>query len=156
MPIENERKFLLTNDAWRRDVERSQAMKQAYLGGEGVSVRVRIAGERAWLNIKQLRIGASRLEFEYPLPGEEAQQLMELAREGCVEKTRHYLHYADMLWEIDEFEGQNRGLIVAEIELSSVEQAFDRPPWLGREVTDEECYYNVYLANRPYCTWGEE
>ena len=156
MALEIERKFLPANDAWREDVERSVTMKQAYLGGERVSVRVRIAGDKAWLNIKELRLGAARLEFEYPLPSDEAWQLMDLAIGNQVEKTRHYVNDAGMVWEIDEFEGDNTGLIVAEIELSEPGQHLEHPVWLGREVTGEERYYNVGLAARPYCTWRDE
>jgi adenylate cyclase len=155
MGIEIERKFLLASDAWRAEVERSQSMDQGYLGGEHASVRVRIAGQVAFLNIKSKQGGAARLEFEYPLPLDDARQLLDrLALPGRIAKYRHYLRHAGHLWEIDEFEGDNAGLIVAEIELGSEDEAFVRPPWLGAEVTHELRYYNAALAQHPYGRWA--
>lgn len=130
-------------------------MRQAYLGGIGVSVRVRIVAESAWLNIKELRLGARRQEFEYPIPHGEAQALMTLAQGGRIEKIRHLVRHGDHLWEIDEFDGDNEGLIVAEIELAHEAEAFARPAWLGREVTGDERYYNVRLSERPFRQWSE-
>lgn len=155
MALEIERKFLTSSEAWRQEVERSVSMRQAYLGGNGVSVRVRIAGEQALINIKQHRLGLAREEFEYAVPMADAVRMAALAGGGRVEKTRHYLRYAGMLWEIDEFEGANRGLVVAEIELQSVDQEFALPPWVGVEVTDEARFYNVALAEHPYRTWNK-
>ena len=153
MALEIEKKFLLKDDSWRDAVERSLAMKQAYLGGDGVSVRVRFEGDQARLNIKQMRVGASRDEFEYTIPLADARRLMELANGGGTEKTRHYVHHAGMLWEIDEFLGENAGLVVAEIELEDENQTFEKPEWLGEEVTADERYYNVALARSPYSKW---
>ena len=130
-------------------------MKQAYLGGDGVSVRVRLAGERALLNIKQVRLGMQREEFEYPVPLDDGLRLFALAGGGQLEKTRHYLHHGGLLWEIDEFSGRNQGLVVAEVELESVDQAVSLPPWAGSEVTDVERYYNISLATRPFETWSD-
>lgn len=153
MALEIEHKFLLKNDHWRADIERSVSMKQAYLGGDGVSIRVRISDQSATINIKQLRLGRQREEFEYPVPLEDGHRLFELAGGGKVEKTRHYIHFEEMLWEIDEFGGRNSGLVVAEIELEHVGQPFAVPPWAGREVTDEDRYYNVALAIQPFDSW---
>ena len=153
MALEIEKKFLLRNEEWRQDVDRSLAMRQAYLGGDGVSVRVRFEGAQARLNIKQLLIGPSRHEFEYTIPLADARRLMDLANGGGTEKTRHYVSYGGMVWEIDEFMGDNEGLIVAEIELASEEQDFARPSWLGEEVTGDERYYNVALAQHPFSKW---
>ena len=154
MAVEIERKFLLNGDGWREAVERSLPMCQGYLGGENSSVRVRISGEKAWLNIKSLELGVQRLEFEYPIPLQDARQMLEHLCEGRrIEKTRHLVHWAGHCWEIDEFKGENAGLVVAEIELSAVDEPFERPPWLGREVTDDERYYNVALVERPWKTW---
>ena len=154
MAIEIERKFLLEGDGWRNSVSRSVAMEQAYLGGDGVSIRVRITAEEALINIKENRLGQAREEFEYPVPLDDARRLMALARRGRVEKIRHYVEHAGTLWEVDEFQGENHGLVVAEVELEDPRQTFERPPWLGREVTDEERYYNVSLARHPVCSWG--
>jgi adenylate cyclase len=156
MALEIERKFLLLDERWRSQVNTSVIMRQGYLGGDGVSVRVRIAGEQAWLNIKQARLGASRLEFEYPVPLHDAEELMALCRDGCIDKTRHYIAQDGFTWEIDEFHGANEGLLVAEIELDAVGQAFARPAWLGAEVTGQERYYNVALAQQPFSTWSSK
>lgn len=155
MAQEIEHKFLLAGEDWRDGVVRSEDMRQGYLGGDGVSVRVRIAGDDAWLNVKQQRLGASRLEFEYAVPLADALEIMQLARAGRIEKTRHYVPMDGLTWEIDEFRGENHGLVVAEIELQHQGQDFPRPPWLGAEVTHEERYYNVALARHPYSAWNE-
>ncbi len=155
MALEIERKFLPKNDRWRDAVERSVPMKQAYLGGDGVSIRVRLAGDGATINIKQLRLGREREEFEYPVPLDDGLRLYALAGGGKVAKTRHYLRHGGMLWEIDEFEERNAGLVVAEIELESVDQSIAMPDWAGEEVTDVDRYYNVALAIAPFDTWGE-
>jgi len=154
MGIEIERKFLPANASWRDQVLRSQRLAQGYLGGERVSMRVRIGGERAWLTIKARVSGASRSEFEYPIPLADAEQLLaELALPGRVEKVRHHIEHGGMLWEVDEFLGDNAGLVVAEIELPAVDTAFARPDWLGAEVTEQDRYYNSALAARPYSQW---
>jgi len=153
MAIEIERKFLVEGDDWRDQVSRSVAMQQAYLGGEGVSIRVRITADDALINIKENRLGHAREEFEYPVPLDDAWRLMALARRGRVAKVRHYVEFAGTWWEIDEFQGENDGLVVAEVELDDPRQPFERPAWLGREVTDEERYYNVSLALRPFRSW---
>jgi adenylate cyclase len=154
MAVEIERKFLLASDAWRAAVERSERLVQGYLGGERASVRVRIGGDSAFLNIKARVRGAERLEFEYPIPLADAEQMLDaLSLPGRVEKIRHHLRLDGAHFEIDEFLGDSRGLLVAEIELDSVDAAFPRPAWLGREVTDESRFYNVALAERPYAQW---
>ena len=151
MPREIERKFLLKNDAWRSQVLASRQMSQGYLASGGnVSIRVRIAGDEAWLNIKAGGFVASRQEYEYPLPLDEARELLALAEGPLVEKTRHYVEQGALTWEIDEFHGDNSGLVVAELELDSEDADFARPPWLGIEVTELRRYYNVCLVKHPY------
>ncbi len=155
MGREIERKFLLKNDGWRRGVSHSVRMCQAYLGDAGrASVRVRIAGDEANLNIKSGTLAIERLEFEYPIPVADAAELLQLCLDHPVEKTRHYVPDGEHLWEIDEFEGANAGLVVAEIELRDPAEAHPQPAWLGREVSLDERYYNVYLARHPYREWG--
>lgn len=155
MAVEIERKFLLASEAWRAAVTHSERLAQGYLGGERASVRVRIGGAQAFLNIKARVRGAARLEFEYPIPLADAEQLLgELCLPGRIEKIRHHVPHAGSLWEIDEFLGDNAGLVVAEIELDAVDAAFERPDWLGREVTDEARYYNVALAEHPFTHWN--
>lgn len=154
MAIEIERKFLLATDDWRSQVSGSSAICQAYLGGDGVSVRVRIEGDSANLNIKSRTAGMARSEFEYPIPMADARDLLALASGPVLEKTRYRVEYAGHLWEIDEFGGDNAGLVVAEIELGSVGETFQAPPWLGSEVTDDPRYYNVNLSREPYSRWS--
>ena len=156
MPREIERKFLLASDAWKADVARSQPMSQGYLAsGANVSVRVRIAGSDARLNIKSGGLVASRLEYEYEIPLDHARELLTLAQRPTIEKTRHYVPYRGFEWEIDEFYGDNAGLVVAELELEREDEPFPRPPWLGTEVTELTRYYNVCLVEHPYSAWTE-
>lgn len=156
MAREIERKFLLTNEGWRALAERRQRMTQGYIAaGERVSVRLRIAGDEAWLNIKAGGLVASRLEYEYAVPVADARELLALAVGPLIEKTRHFVPYDRMTWEVDEFHGDNVGLVVAEIELDREDQAFARPPWAGVEVTQLTRYYNVSLVNHPYRQWTE-
>ena len=155
MGLEIERKFLLLNDLWRDQIDRSLPMAQAYLGGENCSVRVRISGMHAWLNIKSAVAGPSRQEFEYAIPIDDAQALMALAGGPSIDKVRHLVSYQGWTWEIDEFKGANHGLIVAEIELPRVDAPFPSPDWLGAEVTEDRRYYNAALATRPYSNWDQ-
>ncbi|MGY0560785.1 MULTISPECIES: CYTH domain-containing protein [unclassified Luteimonas] len=162
MAIEIERKFLVRGDAWREAAERSEAMAQGYLnqvdglaGRDLASVRVRLEGPRAALNIKSCEGGRSRQEFEYPLPVDDARALLALCTGGRVEKQRHYVRHGAHLWEVDEFEGENAGLVVAEVELGGVDEEFLRPDWLGPEVTDFQRYYNIALSRHPFAAWSE-
>ena len=161
MGIEIERKFLLASDDWRALVYKSEKMAQGYLGGTHCSVRVRIAENSAFLNIKSRELGAVRQEFEYPVPIKDAATLLSNFADGAaIIKTRHYVRHADkngaeLTFEIDEFKGDNQGLTVAEIELKSVVQEFARPAWLGLEVTDDARYYNSNLVTEPFCRWRE-
>lgn len=157
MAIEIERKFLVTSDAWRTQVKCCCVMRQGYLAGEGArsSMRVRLEGDEAHLNIKAAVIGSARAEYDYVIPADDAREILRTLCIGRLEKTRHYVEQGDLTWEIDEFIGDNAGLVVAEIELTSIDQAFDRPDWLGREVTDERRYYNHHLALHPYSTWPD-
>lgn len=155
MAIEIERKFLLANENWRAAVTQSTPMRQGYLNREQrCSVRVRTGGEKAWLNIKSATIGAERLEFEYEIPLEDANTLLNhLSHHPLIEKIRHYVPHQGHLWEIDEFMGDNAGLIVAEIELAHADETFTHPAWLGQEVTLDVRYYNTSLSLHPYNTW---
>lgn len=130
-------------------------LRQGYLtGGARCSIRARIAGDHAWLNIKARRSGMTRLEFEYPIPLADADEILnELANGPLLEKYRHRIEAGPHVWEIDEFLGANAGLIVAEIELPTESADFERPDWLGEEVTEDERYYNFNLAQKPYTEW---
>lgn len=155
MALEIEHKFLTADDSWRDQISHSVLYKQGYLSsGPQGSIRVRVADDQAWLNIKSATIGTSRLEFEYPIPLADANTLLaELCCKPLIEKVRHFVEHAGHTWEIDEFLGDNRGLIVAEIELAEVGAHFARPAWLGREVTDDVRYYNNNLSRHPFKDW---
>ncbi len=155
MAIEIEHKFLLANDAWRKHVSRSVKYRQGYLSSQATSsIRVRIGNDHAWLNIKTATIGTHRHEYEYEIPLADADEILtNLCRKPLIEKIRHFVTDNDHLWEIDEFEGANQGLIVAEIELNASGETFSKPPWLGLEVTDDLRYYNNNLAIHPYSEW---
>lgn len=164
MAIEIERKFRVTGDAWRAAAHAVIPMAQGYLndagamdsGAQKASVRVRIQGDEAYLNIKSRELGHTRQEFEYPVPVDEARELLALCVGGLIDKRRHVLNHAGMLWEVDEFFGDNAGLVVAEVELESADQPFAKPEWTGAEVTDELRYYNLALASHPYAQWSAE
>lgn len=129
-------------------------MRQGYLcGNERASVRIRVSGERASLNIKSATLGVERSEFEYPLPVDEALEMLDELAGAVLEKTRHELHHGGHLWEIDEFHGENQGLIVAEVELADAGEGVERADWLGEEVSDDPRYYNSELARHPYSRW---
>ena len=129
-------------------------MTQGYLAGGGrVSVRVRVEADEARLNLKSGGLVASRQEYEYPIPVDEARELLALADGPLIDKTRHLVEHGGKTWEVDEFHGDNTGLVVAEIELTREDEPFASPPWLGTEVTLLERYYNVRLVSHPYCAW---
>ncbi len=155
MAIEIERKFLLANDAWRALVSKSIHYRQGYLNSDAhSSVRVRISDDTAKINIKSATIGAQRQEYEYDIPAEDAHELLStLCNKPLIEKIRHLVVIGQHTWEIDEFAGENQGLIVAEIELNQVDEYFDKPAWIGQEVTEDVRYYNNQLAKQPYTTW---
>ena len=161
MGVEIERKFLLASDAWRAQVSRSQRLVQGYLvsaaavtsGAARSSVRVRIGGEQAWLNIKSSNLGAARDEYEYEVPLADAEAMLARLCDGVVEKIRHYVAHANHEFEIDEFFGANDGLVVAELELDAVDEAYERPDWLGAEITHLPRYYNLNLIAHPYSAW---
>lgn len=155
MAIEIERKFLVINDSWRTDVRHTIEMHQGYLvGSEKASVRIRIEGENARLNIKSATLGVLRQEYEYPIPLTDAKELLEtLCEKPQVEKTRYLIEFEGKEWEIDVFKGANQGLIVAEIELTSENETFAKPEWAGEEVSHDPRYYNVSLAKNPYNNW---
>ncbi|MBC7666599.1 MAG: CYTH domain-containing protein [Caulobacter sp.] len=154
MGIEIERKFLVVGDAWRQAP--GTAYAQGYLNRDKQrTVRVRVVEDAAWLTVKGASVGATRAEFEYPIPVADAHELLALCDGPLVRKTRRVLVHAGATWEIDEFEGDNAGLVVAEIELASEETHFEPPPWLGAEVTHDARYFNSNLAAAPYSTWAD-
>ncbi len=155
MGIEIERKFLVSGEGWRDAATASTRYSQGYLSRDPArTVRVRIAGDAAFLTIKGATQGATRAEFEYAVPLADAQQLLALCDGPVVEKIRHLCPHEGMTWEVDEFLGANAGLVVAEIELVSETQPFECPGWLGAEVTGDARYVNANLAVRPFSSWG--
>jgi len=159
MAIEIERKFLLANQDWRDEVTSSRHILQAYLVSaltedSKASVRVRIDDDSANLNIKSAELGIHRSEYEYDIPVEEAREMINsLCHQPVIDKIRHIIEHGGHHWEIDEFAADNAGLIVAEIELGSADEAFERPQWLGDEVSDDPRYYNTSLLTHPYKSW---
>lgn len=154
MGQEIERKFLVTNDTWRAEAS-GTSYRQGFLSTEPErTVRVRIAGDRGTLTIKGKTIGATRAEFEYEIPRDDAVQLLDtLCQRPLIEKVRYVLRKGHHTWEIDVFSGDNEGLVVAEIELNREDEAFERPAWLGKEVTHEPRYFNASLVHNPYNRW---
>lgn len=155
MNVEIERKFIVVDDRWRHSAEAGVAFKQGYLCAEGpASVRVRVEGDQANINIKQAIIGTSRAEYEYPIALADAREMLaNLCIAPPVEKTRYRVPVQGHVWEIDVFAGANAGLVIAEIELATTDEAFVKPDWLGREVSSERRYYNHALALHPYRDW---
>jgi len=155
MATEIERKFLVTSNAYRDGEADGVAVRQGYLNTDpDRTVRVRTFDDRAVLTIKGRTVGASRAEFEYDIPIHDAMSLLELCRRPLIEKSRWMVPFGGMTWEVDEFVGDNEGLVVAEIELASEAQRFELPPWVGDEVTDDPRYYNANLVKNPYSEWS--
>lgn len=155
MATEIERKFLLANDSWRAAADNGTRFRQGYLiGAEKASVRIRIEGEQANINIKSATLGVRRQEYEYDIPLAEAEEMLDtLCEQPQIEKTRYLVALGNHTWEIDVFSGQNEGLVVAEVELASEDEAFELPDWAGAEVSDDPRYYNVCLVKHPYSEW---
>jgi adenylate cyclase len=156
MATEIERKFLVLNDKWKSGVNTELRIVQGYLAtNEYSSTRIRIQDDQANINIKSATLGVSRTEFEYAIPVDDAQLMIDdLYIKPVIEKTRYIVKHMQHTWEIDVFSGDNEGLIVAEIELLSPDEAFEKPSWLGKEVSHDKRYYNVCLIENPYKTWN--
>jgi len=157
MGTEIERKFLVIGNAWR-ELAVGTEYRQGYLcSGSDRTVRVRIAGGKAFLTIKGKSSGISRMEFEYAIPVEDARVLLaELCEQPVIDKIRYKVDYRGFVWEVDEFLGDNAGLLVAEIELEEEEQAFEKPPWVGAEVSADRRYSNAGLVRFPFSRWEKE
>ncbi|HOV25315.1 MAG TPA: CYTH domain-containing protein [Pseudobacteroides sp.] len=155
MGSEIERKFLLKGTDYKNDSE-GVLYKQGYIcSGNGKVVRVRIAGSKGYITIKGPHIGIKRAEYEYEIPLNDAEEMLEtLCTKPIIEKHRYKVSYEGFVWEIDEFHGENEGLVVAEIELDSENQQFSIPKWIGKEVTGESKYYNSSLTKNPYSKWN--
>jgi adenylate cyclase len=154
MAKEIERKFLVTSNEWK-SISKKKLYRQGYLAiNNGGVVRVRTVSDKGYITIKSQRNNLTRDEFEYEIPFEDAEYMLEnLCIKPLVEKYRTKINYNGMVWEVDEFIGENEGLIVAEIELEYENQKIDLPNWLGAEVTNDPKYYNSNLVNMPYSKW---
>jgi CYTH domain-containing protein len=155
MPTEIERKFLVTGDRWR-SLGEGKPYWQGYLTATPErSVRVRIAGDEGFLTIKGKTVGVARLEYEYAIPVDHAREILQtLCVPPLIQKTRYRVEWEGLLWEIDEFAGENQGLVIAEVELANADQAITFPDWIGEEVTHDPRYYNSNLAQHPFSQWG--
>lgn len=155
MATEIERKFLVSDDSWRNDADDGTLYRQGYLSSGGsCAIRVRVAGTRAYLSIKSASSGISRAEFDYTIPLADAESILnDLCIRPPIEKTRYLVRYGEHVWEIDVFAGANAGLVLAEVELKHEDERFEHPVWVGKEVSEDERYYNAYLAEHPYRHW---
>lgn len=154
MAIEIERKFLVIGNDWRA-LGQGMVYRQGYIArSKGRTVRVRIAGDQGYLTIKGPAQGLARPEFEYPIPHLDAEQLLDnLCDRPLIEKIRYRIPWSGLLWEIDEFGGENQGLVLAEVELTDEHQVIERPDWIGEEVTQDPRYYNANLVTFPFSQW---
>ena len=155
MPLEIERKFLVRKELWQQcDKPSGELFRQGYLLTDPTkTIRVRQTSEKGFITIKGISVGASRAEFEYEIPFEEAKELLDQFSGSELSKIRYKILFEEKLWEVDEFLGDNEGLMVAEIELESEDEKFTLPDWIGREVTGEDRYYNSNLTLNPFKTW---
>ncbi len=153
MALEIERKFLVNNGTWRK--EQGVMYRQGYLNSvKERTVRVRIIGNKGYLTVKGISRGAVRAEYEYEIPVVEAEAMLDdLCEKPLIEKLRYKIACKGFVWEVDEFCGENQGLIVAEVELESEDQTFEKPEWIGEEVTKDQRYFNANLIHHPYCRW---
>ncbi|RKZ46859.1 MAG: adenylate cyclase [Gammaproteobacteria bacterium] len=156
MATEIERKFLILNQDWQEYTKSELHIVQGYLAtNEFSSTRIRIQNDKANINIKSATLGITRTEFEYSIPVDDARLMLDdLCIKPVIEKIRFTVEHMDHTWEIDIFSGDNEGLIVAEIELSSADEAFEKPSWIGEEVSNDARYYNACLVKHPYKTWN--
>ena len=154
MATEIERKYLVTNDQWKEAVESEAEIKQGYIARQdGVTVRVRVTSDCAWLTIKGPTSGISRSEYEYPIPRQDADEMLDVLAGDVIHKTRFRVRCGEHVWDLDRFYGDNEGLVMAEVELSDEAETFVMPDWAGREVSDDARYFNSSLASTPYTLW---
>ena len=156
--LEIERKFLVRGDDYKRQAYSSSRIRQGYIcSGHGRTVRVRLRDDRGYLTIKgpSDAAGLSRYEFEKEITPDEAEHLMALCEPGSIDKTRYLVKSGSHTFEVDEFYGDNEGLVMAEVELGSEDEPFEKPDFIGKEVTGDRRYYNAHLVKHPFCTWSE-
>jgi len=157
MNLEIERKFLVRNDGWRKRAIGREPLRQGYLANTpACSIRVRTAPGRGWVSIKGMQPGRARPEFEYAIPESDATEMLSTFVDGSfIDKIRYRVPFGRHQFEVDEFHGSNAGLVLAEIELASADEVFERPDWLGDEVTDDARFFNFRLASEPFNAWTE-
>lgn len=157
MGVEIERKFLLRSEEYKKLGEGKKFIQGYLSSNKERVVRVRVKNDKGYLTIKGPNSGSSRMEFEYEIPCEEAQYMLRnLCEKSIIEKIRYNVEYEGHIWEVDCFLGENEGLEIAEIELSSEEETFSIPEWIGEEVTEDKRYYNSYIAKNPYKLWDKD
>jgi adenylate cyclase len=158
MGLEIERKFLVSSDAWRRAARGRELLRQGYLSNNSrCSVRVRTVETAAWISVKAMTPGIARAEYEYPIdPADAAAMLTDLCEPPLIEKWRYDVPHGGHAWEVDEFLGENASLVIAELELATVDEEFERPEWLGIEVTADRRFYNFSLASHPWRCFAQE
>lgn len=155
MAVEIEYKYLVSGDGWQADADEGIFFRQGYLASTADSgIRISIADDRAWLAVKKARTPVRRLEFEYPIPRADAEDMLnQLCPQGRLEKTRYRIPYAGHTWEVDVFGGANSGLVVAEIELDDENETFQRPDWLGEDISADSRFLAMNLARTPFSSW---
>ena len=157
MPVEIERKFTIANDSWRSMVNASRRVKQGYFASQGPTMRLRVQSNEAFLTIKGPTTGLSRDEYEYAIPVQDAEEMLQaFCIQPYIDKTRHLVAHDGLTFEVDEFHGANAGLIVAEVELQSENQTFSRPDWLGEDVSMDTRYRNLALVFHPFSHWEKQ
>jgi adenylate cyclase len=155
MALEIERKFLLRETDFLRGLT-GEYIAQGYLNLDpDATVRVRVIDAAGFITVKGRTVGAVRKEFDYPIPLSDAREMLALCKHGRIEKRRYTIAFADHLWEVDVFEGDNRGLVMAEVELRNEHEKLELPPWIGREVTEDPRFFNSSLASKPYASWKQ-
>ncbi len=157
MKTEIERKYLVVGDAWREAADGGRLCEQGYISSdpENITVRVRVLGSQGFLTLKGPTEGISRSEMEYEIPVEEATHMLKnFCGDRVVSKMRYFLEINGLLWELDEFFGENQGLVLAEIELETEDQLFENPDWLGEEVSFDPRYFNAALSLNPFSKWN--
>ena len=156
MSIEIERKFLVKDNSWRNFASGNKIIQGYISTNKEHTIRIRITKDKAFLTIKGKSVGPKRLEFEYMIPIEDANEMLNnLCKKPIIDKTRYKIQYKGLDWEVDVFHGNNKGLIIAEVELQNENQEIEKPDWIRREVTDDPKYYNSNLIRNPYSNWGK-
>ena len=154
MKVEIERKFLVKNEDWKKLIAEKHTIQQGYLNADkSCNVRVRIMNNLAFITIKGKRVNTTRPEFEYEIPLNDAESILKLTKNSIIKKTRFTVNHQGQIWEIDQFEGDNQGLVIAEIELKQKDEAISLPNWIGTEISNDDRFYNLSLSINPFKNW---